>query len=92
MTKGELVEIVAERFEGRLTKKEIGELIEVVFATISSSLRETNRFFYRGFGTLSVRKRQARQCRDPRTGELMTVKASKTIGFRPAKELREKLE
>ena len=43
---------------------------------------------YPGFGTWSIRTRKARKIRNPQTNEIMKLKATKTIGFRPAKELK----
>ncbi|HEY0883049.1 MAG TPA: HU family DNA-binding protein, partial [Archangium sp.] len=46
---------------------------------------------YPGFGTWSIRTRKARKIRNPQTNEIMKLKATKTIGFRPAKELKDTL-
>jgi nucleoid DNA-binding protein len=44
-----------------------------------------------GFGTFTVRKRNARTGRNPQTGEEIKIKASKTVGFKPGKQLKEQL-
>ena len=44
-----------------------------------------------GFGTFSVKKRAARKGRNPQTGETIKIKASKTVGFRAGKNLKEKI-
>jgi DNA-binding protein HU-beta len=51
-------------------------------------VKKDDRFSYPGFGTWSMRSRKARKIRNPQTNEIMKLKASKTIGFRPAKELK----
>jgi DNA-binding protein HU-beta len=89
MTKAELVEAVATQTQ--LTKKSAGEIIDVVFSHIGKAVKADNRFSYPGFGTWTMRTRKARKIRNPQTNEIMKLKASKTIGFRPAKELKETL-
>lgn len=89
MTKAELVEAVAA--QTKLTKKSAGQIIEVVFDHIGKAVKKDTRFSYPGFGTWSMRSRKARKVRNPQTNEMMKLKASKTIGFRPAKELKETL-
>ena len=86
MTKAELVEAVAE--QTRLTKKAAAELIDVVFDNIGAAVKKDARFSYPGFGTWSIRTRKARKIRNPQTNEIMKLKATRTIGFRPAKELK----
>lgn len=89
MTKAELVEAVAA--QSRLTKKAAAEILEIVFSNIGKAVKKDERFSYPGFGTWSMRSRKARKIRNPQTNEMMKLKASKTIGFRPAKELKQTL-
>jgi DNA-binding protein HU-beta len=89
MTKAELVESVAQ--QAHLTKKSAAELIDVVFDNIGKAVKADARFSYPGFGTWSIRTRKARKIRNPVTGEPMKLKQTKTIGFRPAKELKDTL-
>jgi DNA-binding protein HU-beta len=89
MTKAELVEAVAA--QSRLTKKSAAEILDIVFANIGKAVKRDQRFSYPGFGTWSVRSRKARKIRNPQTNEMMKLKASKTVGFRPAKELKNSL-
>lgn len=89
MTKAELVEAVAS--QSRLTKKAAAEVLEVVFNNIGKAVKKDARFSYPGFGTWSIRTRKARKIRNPQTNEMMKLKASKTVGFRPAKELKDTL-
>jgi DNA-binding protein HU-beta len=89
MTKAELVEAVAR--QSRLTKKATAEMMEIVFGTIGRAVKDQERFSYPGFGTWSLRKRKARNIRNPQTNELMKLEATKTIAFRPAKELKQTL-
>jgi DNA-binding protein HU-beta len=89
MTKAELVEAVAS--QSKLTKKNASEILDVVFNNIGKAVKRETRFSYPGFGTWSLRSRKARNVRNPQTNEIMKLKASKTIGFRPAKELKQTL-
>ncbi|HLL53956.1 MAG TPA: HU family DNA-binding protein [Myxococcaceae bacterium] len=89
MTKAELVEQVAQ--QSKLTKKAAAEILEIVFNNIGKAVKKDARFSYPGFGTWSLRTRKARKIRNPQTNEMMKLKASKTIGFRPAKELKQTL-
>jgi DNA-binding protein HU-beta len=89
MTKAELVEAVAA--QSKLTKKSAADILDVVFTTIGKAVKKDSRFSYPGFGTWSIRTRKARKIRNPQTNELMKLKASKTVGFRPAKELKKTL-
>jgi DNA-binding protein HU-beta len=89
MTKAELIEAVAG--QTRMTKKGVAEFIDVVFDHIGRAVKQDNRFSYPGFGTWSIRTRKARKIRNPQTNEIMKLRATKTIGFRPAKELKDTL-
>jgi DNA-binding protein HU-beta len=89
VTKAELVEAVAA--QSKLTKKSAAEIMDIVFNNIGKAVKMDNRFSYPGFGTWSMRSRKARKIRNPQTNELMKLKATKTIGFRPAKELKQTL-
>ncbi len=86
MTKAELVEAVS--MQSKLTKKAAAELMDIVFQNIGNAVKQDERFSYPGFGTWSLRSRKARKIRNPQTNEIMKLKAMKTIGFRPAKELK----
>ena len=89
MTKAELVEVVAA--QAQLTKKQAAEVMEIVFDNIGKAVRKDARFSYPGFGTWSLRSRKARKIRNPQTNEMMKLKASRTVGFRAAKELKNSL-
>ena len=89
MTKAQLVEMVANR--SRLTKKSAAEFIDIVFNSIGDAVRSDTRFSYPGFGTWSLRSRKARKIRNLQTREIIKLNASRTVGFRPAKELKQTL-
>ena len=88
MTKAELVHVVAGK---GLTKKASAELVDSLFETIGQAIKKEKRFSYPGFGTWTVRERKPRMGRNPQTGEAIKIKASKTVGFKPSKELKKGL-
>jgi DNA-binding protein HU-beta len=89
MTKAELIDKVAKAHDD-LTKKKVAELIDTVFETMTGAIKKDS-FSYPGFGSFTVRKRKARTGRNPQTGESIKIKASKTVGFKPAKALKDRL-
>ena len=94
MTKAELIENVHGRAtEGgnSLTKKQTGELVDIVFTVLGDAIRGDNRFTYPGFGTFTVKERKAREGRNPRTGDPIQIPASKTVSFKPAPKFKESL-
>ncbi len=86
MTKAELIEAVARSM--RLPKKTVGDTIDVTFDQIARAIRKDKRFCVPGFGTFTVRRRRARRGFNPRTNAHMTIPAARTVGFRPAPELK----
>jgi len=93
MTKAELIDRVAQAISksAEVSKKATGEIIELAFAEIGKAVRKEKRFSYPGFGTFNVKARKARKGRNPQTGDLINIKASKTVSFKPAPELKKKL-
>jgi DNA-binding protein HU-beta len=91
MTKAELIETLHGKTDADMTKKAVGELVDNLFDTMAVSIKKEKRFTYPGFGTFVVRTRKARKGRNPQTGEVIKIKASKSVGFRPAKALKERL-
>ena len=87
MTKADLIQAVAAQGKG-MTKKGAAELVDTLFGTIGKAVKKEGRFSYPGFGTWTVRSRKARKGRNPQTGQENKIKASKTVGFKPAKELK----
>ena len=91
MTKAELIEKLHKKFDGEITKRTVSELVDNVFDHAATSIKKEGRFSYPGFGTFVMRKRKARKGRNPQTGEVIKIKASKTVGFRAAKALKDRL-
>lgn len=91
MTKAELVESLYKKFDGEVTKKMTADMIDAIFENMTVAIKKEKRFSYPGFGTFMVRSRKARKGRNPQTGEVIKIKASKTVGFRAAKALKDRL-
>ena len=91
MTKAELIERVAKDAGPRLTKKQVGELVESVFEHLHKAIRKDKRFTYPGFGTFTIRKRKARKGRNPKTGEVVHIAPTKTVTFKPAPNFKASL-
>jgi DNA-binding protein HU-beta len=93
MTKAELIDKVAQQIakSADVSKKATGEIIDLAVAEVAKAIKKEKRFSYPGFGTFNVRTRKARKGRNPQTGEIISIKASKTVSFKPAPELKKKL-
>ncbi len=89
MTKLELVEVVAR--STRLPKKSVLKAFDMTFEHIARAVRKDKRFWVPGFGTFTVRRHRARAGFNPRTKAAMTIPAFRSVGFRPAPELRKGL-
>jgi len=83
MTKVDLISTVQKANKG-LSKSATQRVIDTTFNNLTKAIKKDGRFAYPGFGVFSVRNRKARKGRNPRTGESMIIKPSKTVGFRPA--------
>ena len=86
MTKGDLVEAVAK--SANISKRAAGEALDATFEGISRGIKKSKRFQVPGFGTFTVRSRKARKGRNPQTGAVISIKASRTVGFKPAPVLK----
>jgi DNA-binding protein HU-beta len=87
-----LVETVARRLE--CTKARAAELVDLIFSAngvIAGELRKGNKVQISGFGNFEVRRRKARQGRNPRTGKEINIKASTVPAFRAGKSLKEQV-
>ena len=87
MTKQELIDKVANA--SNLTKKDSGEVINLVFDSIAECLKSGDSFSLIGFGTFSVAKREARVGRNPKTGEQLNIPAKNVVKFKAGKKLKE---
>lgn len=89
MTKGDLVEAVA--MSAKISKRAAGEAVDATFEGIAKAIKKSKRFQVPGFGTFTVRSRKARKGINPQTGAVISIKASRTVGFKPAPVLKKGL-
>jgi DNA-binding protein HU-beta len=78
-TKAEFVDQVAAK--SGLSKKDAGAAVDAVISSIEESLKGGNEVSFTGFGKFHVANRGAREGRNPRTGETMTIAASRVPRF-----------
>ncbi len=90
MTRSELIEKIQKKFPN-LTQKNVEKIITVIFNTISDALVSNKRVEFRGFGSFTVRKRDSRIGRNPRTGEQVDVKEKIVPFFKHSRGLKDKL-
>lgn len=90
MTKSELIQKLAER-NPHLFLRDVEKIVDTVFDEISDALANGDRVELRGFGAFSIKHRDARTGRNPRTGETVEVEAKRLPFFKTGKALREKL-
>ncbi len=88
MTKGELIDAVAKGCKLEVSKKAIETIIDTTFDAIGKSIKKEKRFAFPAFGVFTVKSRKARIGVNPRTKEKIKIKASKTVGFKPAPNLK----
>lgn len=90
MTKSELIQKLAER-NPHLFLRDVEKIVDTVFDEVSDALAAGDRVELRGFGAFSIKHRNARTGRNPRTGETVQVEAKRLPFFKTGKALREKL-
>jgi integration host factor subunit beta len=91
MTKSELIEKLSDGHE-LLSKKDAEAIVNLIFGGIEGALSSGDRVEIRGFGSFSVREREAREARNPKSGELVKIPCRKTPFFKTGKELRERVD
>ena len=87
MTKAELVELVAEK--AGLTKADATRALEAVFETVTEALAKGEKVPVAGFGTFAVSKREAREGRNPQTGEKVKIAARNAVTFKAGTALKD---
>ena len=90
MTKSELILRLAER-NPHLYQRDVERIVSTMFDEISAALARGDRVELRGFGAFSVKNRDARTGRNPRTGETVYVAKKSVPFFKVGKDLRERL-
>ena len=89
MNKTELLAAVAEKAE--ISKKDAEKAVKAFTDAVAEELAKGGKVQLVGFGNFEVSERPAREGRNPRTGETMTIAASKTPKFKPGKALKDEI-
>lgn len=87
MNKTELIDRVAQKV--KLTKKDSGKAVNALLSCMTDELAIGGKIRMTGFGTFEVKERKARISKYPRTQAPVSVSASRTVVFRPGKELKD---
>jgi integration host factor subunit beta len=90
MTKSELIARLSEA-NPHLYQRDVERIVTTIFDEIATALARGDRVELRGFGAFSVKRREARQGRNPRTGEQVAVTEKAVPFFKTGKQLRERL-
>ena len=90
MIKSELIQIIAEQ-NPHLYQRDVENIVNAILDEISEALSGGDRVELRGFGAFSVKQRDARIGRNPRTGERVEVEEKRVPFFKTGKDLRERL-
>jgi integration host factor subunit beta len=91
MLRSELIDKLHDE-NPHLTRRDMERVVAVVLESITQTLERGARVELRGFGAFSVRHRQARAGRNPRTGDPVSVPEKHVPFFRTGKDLREKID
>ncbi len=89
MNKSELIVALAQKAE--LTKKDAEKALAAFVDVVTEQLKAGEKVQLVGFGTFESKERPARTARNPRTGEEITIAASKAASFKVGKALKDSL-
>ena len=90
MIKSELIQQIAED-NPHLYQRDVERIVSTLFEEITAALARGDRVELRGFGAFSVKRRDARMGRNPRTGAAVPVPEKAVPFFKAGKELRERM-
>ncbi|WP_068109846.1 integration host factor subunit beta [Tropicimonas marinistellae] len=90
MIRSELIQILAEE-NPHLYQRDVEKIVNTVFEEIIDAMARGDRVELRGFGAFSVKKRDARTGRNPRTGDAVDVEEKHVPFFKTGKLLRDRL-
>ncbi len=89
MNKGELVDAIAEKAE--ISKKDADAFLTAIIDSIVEAVSSGDKVSLIGFGSFEPRDRQAREGRNPKTGDKMTIAATRIPAFSAGKAFKEKV-
>jgi DNA-binding protein HU-beta len=88
--KGDVINAIAD--QAGISKKEAAAAFDAFVGYITEACRSGERCAIPGLGSFSVTERKAREGRNPRTKETITIPASKNVRFKAGKDLRDALD
>ena len=91
MIRSELIQKIADE-NPHLYQRDVERIVNTVFEEVTNAMSRGDRVELRGFGAFSVKKRDARVGRNPRTGESVEVEEKHVPFFKTGKELRERVD
>ena len=91
MTKSQLIDKIYHQNSG-LTKSLITDVVESFFYSIKNGLSNGERIEIRNFGNFTLRKRDSRKTRNPKTGALVDIPEKSIPFFKAGKELKEAVD
>ena len=90
MTKAELIEEITSKTE--MARRDVSDIVDHVLEAVKSALAKGEKVQLIPFGSFEVRKRKAREGRNPKTGEKLMIAARSVPAFHPGKDLREAVQ
>ena len=99
MTRKELIQRIQEGLPqrdgpdvgGELSQRQIAAVVDQLFEAVVGALRSDGRYVHPGFGTFTVKVQNAREGRNPFTGEELRIPEGVTVSFKPSADLRGRL-
>ena len=95
MTKSELIEEVAKKFTDdsdiKIQKKDVEKAVNTIFDSMKEALVNNQRIEIRGLGSFKVKERDARQGRNPKSGEDVSIPDRKIPFFKAGRDLKDRL-
>ena len=91
IVKSNLLKQLSNNYPNFLKKKHLEKFIDIILYEIKKALKKGERVELRGFGVWSTNVQKARISRNPKTGEIIQTPEKKTIHFKMAKDLFNKL-
>ncbi len=90
MTRSELIKRLKQKYPD-LYIKDVVLLVDTFFDRLTGTLKTGGRVELRGFGSFSIREREAREARNPKTGEKVKLGSRNVVYFRAGKGLKKRL-
>lgn len=87
MTKEQMITQMAA--QSGITKRQATEALQALIGNVTTQLKKGKKVSFSGFGTFTISKRKARAGRNPRTGAIITIPATKVPVFRAGSRLKE---